>query len=61
MLIISKLLCIISIIILVVLIWKNGEYFERLPVTGEDRSLIAWDLLMLVCMMISIVIKLIKT
>lgn len=57
---IGKLLCILFIIVLVVLIWKTGEYFNRLPVTDSDRPLIAWDWLMLLCMLIGVVIMLIK-
>ena len=58
--IIGKLLCILFIIVLVVLIWKTAEYFNRLPVTDNDRPLIAWDWLALVCMLVSVVIILIK-
>ena len=57
---IGKLLCILLIIVLVVLIWKTGEYFNRLPVTDNDRPLIAWDWLALLCMLIGVVIMLIK-
>ena len=57
---IGKLLCIILIIVLVVLIWRNTDYFSDLSETDEWRGLIAWDVLMLICMLIGVVIKLIK-
>ena len=61
MMVIGKLLCILFIIVLVVLIWKTTEYFNRLPVTDNDRPLIAWNVLMLICMLSFMVFRLIQT
>ena len=60
MMIISKLICILFIIVLVILSWKTTEYFNRLPENAESRPLIAWDVLMLICMLSFMVFRLIR-
>lgn len=55
----GKVLCILFVVILTVLIWKTAEYFNRLPEKDKHKPLIAWDVLMLVIMLVFVVMRLI--
>lgn len=55
----GKLVCIFCIIVLVVLIWKTAEYFNGLQMKDKNKPLIAWDMLMLFFLLISLMIRLI--
>lgn len=57
--VVGKALCILSVVVLAVLIWKTAEYFNKLPETDKNKPLIAWDVLMLFLMLMFLVYKLI--
>ena len=53
----NKLVNIVAIVVLVVLVWKNAEYFNWLKKDDKGKTLIAWDLLVLVVMLICSVMR----
>lgn len=59
LLVAGKVLCILSVVILAVLIWKTAEYFNGLPEKDKNKPLIAWDVLMLASMLVFLVVRLI--
>lgn len=58
LIIVSRLLNLCMFMIVGVLIWLTSIYYSRIPeeATG-DKSLIAWDVLMLIVLAISIAVK----
>ena len=55
----GKVVCILFILVLAVLIWKTAEYFNRLPKHDKNAPLLAWDVLMLFIMLVSLIMRLI--
>lgn len=55
----GRVLCILFSVILSILIWKTAEYFNGLPEKDKNKPLIAWDVLMLVLMLIFLVVRLV--
>ena len=53
----NKLVNIISIVTLVVLVWKTAEYFNWLKNGDKGKTLIAWDCLMLIIMLCSSIMR----
>lgn len=54
----GRVVSILVIVVLAVLIWKTAEYFNTLPEKDKNKSLLAWDVLMLSVMLIVLVAKL---
>ena len=52
-------LCNLFIAVLAVLVWKTGEYFNRIPDADRSKPLLAWDLLMLITVLFYFVFKII--
>ena len=55
----GRIFCIISILILTVLLWKNMVYFDRLSDTDRIKALIAGDILVIFLTLISLVVRMI--
>lgn len=61
LMIFSKIVWILYSVVLTILIWKTAEYFNSLPENDKHKPLLAWDALMLSCMLISYIMRLITT
>lgn len=48
------------IVILSVLVWKTTEYFNGIPETSKHKPLLAWDILILFLVLVSLVVKVLK-
>ena len=57
--IVGRSLCVAFSLVIAGLAWKTVEYFNKLPETDTNKPLIAWDTLMLFCMLIFLVVRLI--
>lgn len=54
----GRVVSILVIVVLTVQIWKTAEYFNTLPEKDKNKSLLAWDVLMLSVMLIVLAAKL---
>ncbi len=57
-LITSRALCILLTAVLAVLVWKTGEYFNKIPEADRSKPLLAWDLLVLIMVLCYLLFKL---
>lgn len=55
--IISRVVCILCIIVLSILAWKTRGYFNRIP--EKDKPLIGCDWLVILCVEVYLVLKLV--
>lgn len=55
---VAKVACIVFILILAVLLWKTGEYFNTIPEDGKGKPIIAWDMVVLFFTLIALVMRL---
>ncbi len=55
---VAKVFCILLILILAILLWKTGEYFNTLPEKERGKPIIAWDMLVMFFTLIALVMRL---
>lgn len=59
LLIVSRALCTLLTAVLAVLVWKTGEYFNKIPEADRSKPLLAWDLLVLIMVLCYLLYKLV--
>lgn len=55
---VSKVSCIVFILVLAILLWKTGEYFNTLPEKEKGKPIIAWNMLVILFTLIALVMRL---
>lgn len=48
---------IVFLVVVVICIWKTGEYFNTLPESNQYKSVLAWDLLVLFFVAIALIMR----
>ncbi len=51
---------IVFLVVVVICIWKTGEYFNTLPEGNQYKSVLAWDLLVLFFVAIALIMRIIS-
>lgn len=51
---------IVFLIVVVICIWKTGEYFNTLPESNKYKSVLAWDLLVLFFVAIALIVRIVS-
>ena len=51
---------IVFLVVVVICIWKTGEYFNTLPESNQYKSVLAWDLLVLFFVAIGLIMRIIS-
>lgn len=51
---------IVFLVVVVICIWKTGEYFNTLPESNQYKSVLAWDLLVLFFVAIALIMRIIS-
>ena len=50
---------IVFLVITVLCVWKTGEYFNTLPESNRYKPVVAWDLILLFCGAVGLIIKIV--
>lgn len=51
---------IVFLVVVVICIWKTGEYFNTLPESNKYKSVLAWDLLVLFFVAIALIMRIVS-
>ena len=51
---------IVFLVVVVICIWKTGEYFNTLPESNQYKSVLAWDLQVLFFVAIALIMRIIS-
>ena len=58
--IVLKLIGLVFLVIVIICIWKTGEYFNTLPEDNKYKPVIAWDLLVLFLVAIALIMRIVS-
>lgn len=58
--VILTVVAIVFLVVVVICIWKTGEYFNTLPESNQYKSVLAWDLLVLFFVAIALIMRIIS-
>ena len=58
--VILKLIGLVFMVIVIICIWKTGEYFNTLPEGNKYKPVIAWDLLVLFLVAIALIMRIVS-
>lgn len=58
--IVLRLIGLVFLVIVVICIWKTGEYFNTLPEGNRYKPVIAWDLLILFLVVIALIMRIVS-
>lgn len=58
--IILRLIGLVFLVIVVICIWKTGEYFNTLPEGNKYKPLIAWDVLILFIVAVALIMRIVS-
>lgn len=56
----ARLIDIFCLVVIVVCLWKTGEFFNTLPESNKYKAVMAWDLLLLLLFLITIISRIIS-
>lgn len=60
MVIVGKVIDLVFLVVVVICIWKTGEYFNTLPENNKYKPVIAWDLFILFFAAVSLIARIIS-
>lgn len=60
MVIVGKVIDLVFLVVVVICIWKTGEYFNTLPESNRYKPVIAWDLFILFFAVVSLIARIIS-
>jgi heme/copper-type cytochrome/quinol oxidase subunit 2 len=58
--VILTVVAIVFLVVVVICIWKTGEYFNTLPEDNQYKSVLAWDLLVLFFVAIALIMRIVS-
>lgn len=58
--VILKLIGLVFLVIVIICIWKTGEYFNTLSEGNKYKPVIAWDLLVLFLVAIALIMRIVS-
>ena len=58
--IVLRIIGLVFLVVVVICLWKTGEYFNTLPEGNQYKSVLAWDLLVLFFVAIALIMRIVS-